>query len=389
MSVAHGRGVLHITTFLQGGAGRAVVSLACAQRARGQDVAVVTSRTAPAGYGNYPDYLARLREAGVPLLVADSAFSRELSDSLALARTICERFDPCRFAIVHAHAATPALVGLFVAARAHRQLPVVQTMHGWGANKTAEQETRDLAVLQSIDRVIVTSGASRGELVARGVTRDRIDVIPCGIGEASPAAQPVRELEALRQAGCSVVLCIGSITRQKNQALVVDAISRLDGGRPVVAVFVGEDTEDPGRLAAHARAVGVADRVHLFGYRPDAARLLGAADVLVQPSRAEGQGLAVVEAFRARVPVVASDIPPLRELMADGAHGFLFRPDDAASLAGELRNALALNGPRRRTLLDAAERSFKARYTVGAMLASHDRLYTDVARRTVAGDHAT
>src|SRR5688572_30966960 len=70
-------GILHLTTFLQGGAGRAIADLACAQQAAGHRVTVVTSDTAHGEFGNYREYLDRLRAADVALHLCDSLFSRE------------------------------------------------------------------------------------------------------------------------------------------------------------------------------------------------------------------------------------------------------------------------------------------------------------------------
>src|SRR5919109_2349919 len=149
--------IVHLATFLQGGAGRAIVDLACAQQQAGHDVLVVTSATGDDNYGNYPHYLDRLRAEQVPHLVEDSLFKRDLRLNLQVLQRLREMRAPDAVDVVHAHAATPALVGRLFAGHAGRRIAVVQTQHGWGVSKTREQASNDLAVLHDVDRVIVTS----------------------------------------------------------------------------------------------------------------------------------------------------------------------------------------------------------------------------------------
>lgn len=377
-------GVLHITTFLQGGAGRAIVDLALGQQASGRRVAVATSRTAVAGFENYPEYVSRLEDAGVPVIQADSAFSRDLTHNLAMVHAIRESLDGEAIGVVHAHAATPALVGLLLAGVSGRCVPVVQTMHGWGVNKTAEQGVRDLAIMALVERVIVTSHASGADLARRGLAPGKLVSIPCGIDATAPSG-PVPETFApvtrARVAGAAVIACIGSITANKNQRLLIEALPRVSF-KPVVVVFVGEGP-DTAELQARAGELGVGDRVFFLGYQPQAATLLPEADWLVQPSRTEGQGLAVLEAFRAGVPVVASDIPALRELVRDGDTGCLFRSDDAAALASALDRALTLPAGQRAGMISKARELLHRRYTRGAMFDAHEVLYAAVTLAAV------
>ena len=108
----HPLGVLHLTTFLQGGAGRAITDLACAQHAAGHSVTVVASDTACGEFGNYPEYLERLRAAGVMLHLRDSLFARDISKSMRVAEMLCQSLDASRLDVIHAHAAVPAFIGL-------------------------------------------------------------------------------------------------------------------------------------------------------------------------------------------------------------------------------------------------------------------------------------
>ena len=376
--------ILHVTTFLQGGAGRAVCDLAIGQHDAGQDVAVVTSATAVAGYANYPEYLSRLRQAGVTLHEIDSTFQRDPAAHVAVVEALRDRLARGRLDLIHAHAGKPAVIALAIAARARPRIPVVQTMHGWGSNKTPEQAARDLAVLQEVDAVVTTSHASARWLQEQGIEARLLTTIPCGLDAAPPAGDPVArfpEVAAAKAAGAAVVVCIGTVSAHKNQARLVEAWplvrDRID--RALVCVFAGEGPLIPD-LERRARQLGVADECRFLGYQPSAALLLALADLLVLPSRGEGQGLAVLEAFRAGVPAVVSDVPALVELVLDGTTGYVARGDTAAALADGIVRALGATAEKRHAITAEAHAQFASHFTTRAMLEAHDALYRQVCR---------
>jgi glycosyltransferase involved in cell wall biosynthesis len=368
------RGILHLSTYLQGGAGRAIVDLACAQRRLGHRVTVVASETSVGEYGNYAEYLEQLRRSGVVLLLRDSLFSRDSALNLEVLDLLRQRVDVAGVDVVHAHAAIPARVGRLFAADSPRRVPVVQTQHGWGTNKTTEQSATDLAILRDVDRVITTSSATRELLAGLGVPPSSMTVIPCGLDRddvGPPPREAERLLQPLRDRGAFVAGCIGSVTANKNQHLLVEALAMLSN-LDVVAVFVGEGGEALVEAAARANVAG---RVIACGYQPQASRWLPLMDLLVLPSQSEGQGLAVLEAFRAGVPALVSRIPALAELVQDGC-GLAFDPGSARALAGAIRTAATLSPPDRTTLTDAARSRFLKDFTSDLMVARHEELYT-------------
>jgi glycosyltransferase involved in cell wall biosynthesis len=165
--------------------------------------------------------------------------------------------------------------------------------------------------------------------------------------------------------------CVGTINANKNQQLLLDALVHLSGCQ-VVCVFVGEGGD---ALRRRAKQMGIADRVLVRGYQPDAERWMPAFDVIAVPSLTEGQGLVVLEAFRSGVPVLASNIAPLRQLVIPGHTGWLFDSHDARDLANVIESALSMPPEERTRVTDRARTSFLTGYTVEQMVARHDRLY--------------
>ena len=367
--------ILHLTTYLQGGAGRCVVDLASAQQAAGMRVIVVTSATDHDGYGNYPEYVAALRDSDVAVYRIESLFTRDQRLQLEVAAALSRMLPPGEVTLVHAHASNPALIGLLFASRAPRPTPVIQTMHGWGTRKSPEQAATDLAVMGVIDAVVTTSESSARQLVALGL-KVTADVIPCGLAAELPppvSDEVSAELRRASDCGTRAVLCIGSVTANKNQRLLVEALPGIRREQPVLCAFVGEGDSDA--LERRAQQLQIADCVRFFGHRPNAAAYLADTDLLVLPSRSEGQGLAVLEAFRAGVVVVASDTPALQEIVGEPGLGFTFRSDSVPELTAAMHRALSLLPPERERMVERARRRFMSRFSIEAMNDAHLALY--------------
>jgi glycosyltransferase involved in cell wall biosynthesis len=241
--------ILHLTTFLQGGAGRVIVDLALEQQRSGADVRVVTSAIGAAGYGNYDGYLEELRAAGVPLRCVDSMFHRQHAANLAVVRSLLDWYAPGHEPqILHAHAAVPGMVALLFAGARRLTAGTVQTMHGWGHVKSGDQVATDVAVLNLMDRVVVASRHSVDMLVSFGVSPSRIAMVPYGVRpEGGPLddrdADLLVEMTRSRRHGALVIACVGTIGTRKNQTLLVEAIAQR-AALATLCVFVGDGDAD-------------------------------------------------------------------------------------------------------------------------------------------------
>ena len=168
--------------------------------------------------------------------------------------------------------------------------------------------------------------------------RSRIQIVADGI---SPRSAPYSRDEARQHLGLEptekIILNIGRLSKQKGQDTLLRALSEV----PDATLLIAGDGELRADLANLAGELGVATRVQFLGELPgeQIARLLRAADVFAFPSRWETFGLAVVEAAASGLPLVASDLEVLREVLEteDGEQGASFVPvDDPSSLAASL-----------------------------------------------------
>jgi glycosyltransferase involved in cell wall biosynthesis len=195
--------------------------------------------------------------------------------------------------------------------------------------------------------VVLGAGADLVEQARRrGARRAALCAVP-----APPLAPAARDRDAVRaelalREGESLLLAVGRLAPQKSYPLLLDAVAVLVSQHPQTRLRLLVAGEGPERGALAARIAADALPVTLLGHRADVADLLAAADVFVLCSRWEARALVVQEALRAAVPVVATAVGALPDLVGDAA--VLVPWDDPAALAAALREVLGDDALRER-----------------------------------------
>jgi glycosyltransferase involved in cell wall biosynthesis len=171
------------------------------------------------------------------------------------------------------------------------------------------------------------------------ISPDAITVIERG-RDPSRLIPPTREIRraARKTLGIDeaddVLVSVGREEFQKGHSTVIEAMPAIIAARPRAALLiVGRQGAASSALRDVHRLLGLGPRVRFLGHRDDIPSILSAADVFVFPSLYEGLGGAAVEAMAMRLPVVASDIEALREVVEDGASGVLVPPGAAEPLS--------------------------------------------------------
>ena len=174
----------------------------------------------------------------------------------------------------------------------------------------------------------------------------------------APGSRPEARARAGLPTDRFVALMMANLAPHKGQATAIRAVGLLvkDRTLPVELWLAGEDRAASGEYERELRRLvqelGLADRVRLLGFRPDGPDLLRAADVLLLPSTHEGLPLTILEAQAAGIPVVASTIPGVMEVVEDGKTGFTVHADDSAGYARAI--AALYESPSLRVELTAA-----------------------------------
>lgn len=232
---------------------------------------------------------------------------------------------------IHAHDATAhgaaGLARLF-----GRSAPLVVTRRSLQGRMGAISR---LKYVYGADRYIAISRAVAADLSTVGVPPDRIRVVSSAVALPGPGSeQPFDWRSRLGlPAGARLVGSAGALSGEKDHATLIRAVALLDPSVHLVIAGTGPLREALVRLTAE---LGVERRVHLPGHIEAIGCALRGFDVYAQPSASEGLGTAVMEAMARGVPVVASAVGGLLELVEDGETGLLVPARDPGRLAAAL-----------------------------------------------------
>ena len=236
--------------------------------------------------------------------------------------------------VVHTHLVHADVYG-GIAARL-RGTRLVSTKHNDDPFRTGRFRYVERGLARTADRIVaITDSLRRFTVECVGVPAGKVETIHYGLddppepwGENPPDDVPD---------GARVLLAVARLTPQKGLDAAVRALPLLPDDTVLVVLGEGPDRV---RLEGLARDLGVERRMFLPGRVPDVAAWLRRATLLVHPARWEGFGLGVLEAMLAGLPVVASNVSSLPELVVDGETGYLVRPDDPSALALGVARAL-------------------------------------------------
>ncbi len=294
-----------------------------------------------------------------------------------------------RFAIVHSHLPGPDLAAWLVQRRGatpHRRVVSVHNERERGLIDYPRWLLR--RVWGSADALVAISHGLGGWIAADvGVPRERITVVPYGLPPDGRAAGTSLRRDLGLVNGERLVVNVGRLVPQKGHVHLLDAMPAILRRVPDChAVVVGHAQSDYGAwLRAAVVARGLADRVHLVGYREVGAATLAEADAFVFPSLWEGFGLAVIEAMAAGTPVVCTDVGPLPEVVGDA--GLVAPARDPAALAAAVVRVLESPALAAR-LREAGRRRVAGHYGADAMVAATEAVYARVLGGGAAAEAA-
>ena len=348
-----------VITRLEGGAGILALRGAMALGTGEYGLTLVTGRGSPL-------LLDQARAAGLRVVIEPSLRPEidPLRDPLA-ARRLHALLRRGNFDVVHTHTAKAGAVGRMAAHRA--AVPrIVHTYHGFPFHEFQSRSRRAayVAIERRLGRITdlalcVGTGVAV-EAIRRGlVSPERVRTIgvavetgsaavPCAVAAPDarscdgPSAREAARRRLGVPPGATVVGAVGRLTYQKAPEDFVEMLRRLN--RPgVVGVWVGDG--ELAELTRRRAAAGPAVQIILAGERTDVPELLPAFDVFALPSRYEGLPTVVVEAMTCGVPVVATAVNAVPDVVVPGETGLLVppgRPDLMAAAVGHLLDSPAI-----------------------------------------------
>jgi len=268
--------------------------------------------------------------------------------------------------------------------------PMLSTLHGWTGGRTFSAlwlyEQLDRLALRSIDAVVLVTRQMLTLAALRGVSATKLHVIENGIPalearladlEGAQLPAELTEFVARRP----TLVAIGRLSAEKGFSLLLEAFARAraQGGHSHQLLIVGEGPERQA-LASHIAALGLSGIAQLAGYVGGADRLLSGAHGFVMSSITEGMPLVLLEAMQWRVPILATAVGSIPELLDAGRRGRLVPPNDLVSLAQGLQEMMSANSTDHRTR--TAHSAVTAHFTSQRMSADYAKVYDSI--RTAA-----
>lgn len=332
--------------FAVGGAEEMVLNLVQHLPSRFEPVVCCINRSGPIG--------EEIRKTGTPVTVLGLTPGLRRPWQVGGIRRYLRETKP---AIVHTFLLTASLYGRLAAILEHVPI-VIGTEVNIYERKRRHHILAERMLMAGTDRVIVSANSVRDFYVGQVHADPRkIDVLYNAVDWKSlwPAQSRDRMRASLGlDAHAKVAGVIARLTEQKGHRYLLQAMTT-----PALAdvqLLVVGDGELRDALAAEAHALGIAPRVRFLGARRDLGDLLAAMDVFVMPSLWEGLPLSMILAMGAALPVVATAVAGIPEIVDDGKTGWLVPPGNALALATALADAFA--DPAHAAAVGAAAREF-------------------------------
>lgn len=229
----------------------------------------------------------------------------------------------------------------------------------------------------------VSNSVKESSVTALGIDPRQITVVERGrdpdrLGRPSPQRRTAARQKLGLDPDIPVLVTVGRQEFPKGHLNLLHAMAAVRRRAPTAIVLVaGREGHASTELRATHRDLGLGDAVRLLGHRDDIPELLAAADLFVFPSLFEGGAGAVIEAMALGLPIVASDIPALREVLVPGENSLLVPPEEPEALAGAIQLLIDDEGLRIRFSQQSIQR-FDQRFTLDAVVDRMVRLYAHV-----------
>jgi L-malate glycosyltransferase len=326
----------------------------------------------------------RVETPGYPLF-------REPQYLLALANRLVQVTRTHRLDIIHAHYAIPHAAAAYLArqmlastASDARTVPrTITTLHGTDVtilgSDPSYRETVAFCIDQS-DAVTAVSASLRDDTKREMSVKTDIVVIPNFLDGHFRRRAPDPQLRAkFCGADEKLLIHISNLRPVKQVEAVVRVFARVREQVAARLLIVGEGP-DLGRAEQLIDQLGVTAHVELVGEAQDVVGLLSVSDLFVLPSLQESFGLSALEAMACGVPVVASNVGGLPEVVTDGVTGFLHAPDDVQGMAASAIAILSDPAVHARMAADGA-RLAQERFSADRIVPQYEALYESTLRR--------
>jgi glycosyltransferase involved in cell wall biosynthesis len=358
--------ILYIITLSEFGGAQSQLSAHIAGFAEKAEIELICSSHGPlteaaSRYGAHVHLIPTLGRAINPL------------DDVRTVNQLARYMVESRPTLVHVHSSKAGLLGRLAARMTGH--PVIYTAHGWGF-KPGVPATRRWLVWGSeflagrlCNQIICVSQYDHDLAERFHIAHSkRLTTIHNGVPDtplrSRPAQIPVK------------IVMTARFQEPKDQSTLIHAFSVVDKRTPAELVFVGSGPFLP-QCQQLAREVGAAERIHFLGDRNDVDKVLEEAQIFVLLSRYEGLPISILEAMRAGLPVIATHVGGVPELIESGQTGFLVPSSDAQSVT-ECLSTLIANPELRAAMGNRGRQKYLDQFTLAMMIEKTAAVYQRV-----------
>lgn len=252
-----------------------------------------------------------------------------------------------RFYFIHCQSAIGGLCGRLIGHKYH--VKVIYTAHGFqffkGSSRLSWLTVYPVEkYLSHYTDNLITVNQEDFRLAKSKFHAKQINYVP-GIGIDVNAISDAKVNRSKKRSSlgipddATVVLSVGELNDNKNHSVVLNALGTIDH-EDIYYVICGIG-DKKAELLNLAKRNNLDGRLKLLGYRTDVTEIMKAADIFVFPSFREGLPVSLMEAMAAGLPIIASKTRGNTDLIEDGVNGYLFKPDDSATLAKKLESLIS------------------------------------------------
>jgi glycosyltransferase involved in cell wall biosynthesis len=368
--------VVHIIKVVRvAGAEQHLLTLLAGLRDRGVDAQLLLLTEPDKAMDNY---VRVLTERSIPV----QRWTIYRHADVGLYRRLIGALRPLKPEVVHTHLLHADLFGI-PAARLARVPVAVTSRHN-------DNIFRHRFPIKQINRtlwrwadagVAISDALRQFSITVEGAPPERVCRIYYGLEAGPPLERKIARAALLNELSLSPdTVLIGVVCRlieQKGVAYGLRAFAQVAARFPAAHLVIAGDGPLRARLETETRSRGLAGRVHFLGWRSDVTPTLAGLDMMLMPSLWEGFGLVLLEAMAQQVPIIASAVSAIPEVVVDGETGLLVPPRDVDALAAALTRLLADRPLRQHMGLmgrDRLETHFGAARMVDETLALYERL---------------
>lgn len=316
---------------------------------------------------------------GIKIKTVEFKSKFDLSSFVKLKKDIAEfraSGDPFAPIIIHAHGPRAASFCRW-ALRAGEKF--IYTEHIWSSYYHIKNPFNSIlqkiglkGVYRRADLVIAVSKSVRKFIENMGIKGEKISIIPNAI-EIADVAKPDKKSDQL------LVGTVGVLVKRKGYIYLIRAFQKVAAGLPKARLEIVGDGPEKENLLAEVKKLDLESRVQFLGHQDKPEKFLKSWDLFVLPSLSETFGLVILEAFAVKVPVVASGVDGIPELISDKKTGYLVPPADPEKLAKAI-SYLLVEKKERESLSNQAYELLKKHYDWSKIIEDIEEEYQKLTR---------